>query len=35
MPGPADIVTYIVLGLFALAIIVWAMMNTGYSPPGQ
>lgn len=35
MPGPADIITYVILGGFALALIVWAMMNTGYTPPGQ
>jgi hypothetical protein len=34
MPGKADIVTYVILGAFALAIIVWAMMNTGYKGPG-
>jgi hypothetical protein len=34
MPGKADIVTYIILGAFALAIIVFAMMNTGYKGPG-
>jgi hypothetical protein len=34
MPGKADIVTYVILGVFALAIIVWAMMNTGYKGPG-
>lgn len=34
MPGPADIITYVILGAFAMAIIVWAMMNTGYAPPG-
>jgi hypothetical protein len=33
MPGKADIVTYIILGAFALAIIVFAMMNTGYKGP--
>ncbi|MDC8449373.1 MAG: hypothetical protein LV473_13575 [Nitrospira sp.] len=35
MPGKADIVTYIILGAFALAIIVFAMMNTGYKGPGS
>lgn len=35
MPGKADIVMYIILGAFTLAIIIFAMMNTGYSPPGQ
>ena len=35
MPGPANIVTYIILGGFALALIIWAMMSAGYSPPGQ
>ena len=34
MPGKADIVTYIILGAFVLAIIVWEMMNTGYTGPG-
>lgn len=34
MPGKADIITYVILGAFALAIIVWAMMNTGYKGPG-
>ena len=29
MPGKADIITYVILGAFVLAIIVWAMMNTG------
>lgn len=35
MPGKADIITYVIRGAFALPIIVWAMMNTGYTPPGQ
>lgn len=34
MPGKADIITYVILGTFVLAIIVWAMMNTGYKGPG-
>ncbi len=34
MPGKADIITYVILGAFVLAIIVWAMMNTGYKGPG-
>ncbi len=34
MPGKADIITYIILGAFALAIIIFALMNTGYKQPG-
>ncbi len=34
MPGKADIITYIILGVFALAIIIFALMNTGYKQPG-
>ena len=34
MPGKADIITYVILGVFALAIIVFAMMNSGYKGPG-
>jgi hypothetical protein len=30
MPGKADIVMYIILGVFVLAIIIFAMMNAGY-----
>ena len=30
MPGKADIVMYLILGGFVLAIIIFAMMNTGY-----
>ncbi len=31
MPGASDIIKYIIIGAFALAIIVWAMMNTAGS----
>ena len=34
MPGKADIIPYVILGAFVLAIIVWAMMNTRYKGPG-